>query len=89
MTPEMCMQFLVWSYYYHDILPEPNVSYSGYGKFNDNDAKRLDELKETLFKCFTADSVTRACNNFRMAKMQNEPCPFPQEALDNMFAHEK
>lgn len=22
MTPDVCMRFLVWSYYYHDVLPE-------------------------------------------------------------------
>lgn len=21
MTPDVCMRFLVWSYYYHDVMP--------------------------------------------------------------------
>ena len=33
MTPDVCMQFLVWSYFYHDVMPEKNVSYKEFGKF--------------------------------------------------------
>lgn len=88
MTPEVCMQFLVWSYYYHDIMPMPKVSYKACGKFTANDAQRLDELKDTLFRCFEMESVKNACQKFQMAKAQHEPCPFTQEALDAMFAKE-
>lgn len=88
MTPEVCMQFLVWSYFYHDILPEKNISYKTYGMFTDRDAQRLDELKETLFRCFEEQSVVNACQQFQLAKIRREPCPFPQEALDAMFAKE-
>ena len=28
MTPEGAMQFMVWSYFYHDVMPEKNVSYA-------------------------------------------------------------
>ena len=38
MTPDVCMQFLVWSYFYHDVMPEKNVSYKECGKFSDDDA---------------------------------------------------
>ena len=52
MTPDVCMQFLVWSYYYHDVMPQKEVSYAVCGKFSVKDVSRLDELKATLFKCF-------------------------------------
>lgn len=86
MTPDVCMQFLVWSYYYHDIMPEKNRSFASYNKFSPEDAKRLDELKDMLFKCFEEQSVFNACKQFQLAKIQHEPCPFPQDALDKMFA---
>ncbi|MBO4736286.1 MAG: hypothetical protein J5614_07805 [Paludibacteraceae bacterium] len=88
MTPDVCMRFLVWSYYYHDIRPAKNISYKECGKFSDADAAHLDELKEMLFKCFEEDSVERACDQFYKAKMLQEPCPFPQSELDMMFAKE-
>lgn len=89
MTPETCMQFLVWSYYYHNVMPEKSVSYKVCGKFSDSDAERLDELKDMLFKCFEEQSVVNACKQFQLAKIRQEPCPFPQEALDSIFAREK
>lgn len=89
MTPDVCMQFLVWSYFYHDVMPEKNVSYKECGKFSDDDAERIDELKEMLFKCFEEQSVFNACKQFQLAKIRKEPCPFPQQILDNMFAKEK
>ncbi len=89
MTPDVCMQFLVWSYYYHDVIPEKDKSYRQCGKFTEDDAKRLDELKDTLFLCFTEESVFNACKQFQMAKVRQEPCPFTQASLDNMFAGEK
>lgn len=89
MTPDVCMRFLVWSYFYHDIRPERGISYKSYGKFSDKDVKNLDELKEMLFKCYEEASVERACDQFQMAKVLHEPCPYPQTELDNLFAHEK
>ena len=89
MTPDIAMQFMVWSYFYHDIHPEKNVSYSKCGKFSEEDANRLDELKDMLFKCFEEESVNNACKQFQLAKVRQEPCPFPQETLDTMFAKEK
>ena len=86
MTPDVCMRFLVWSYYYHDIVPEKTVSYKACGKFSDADSQRLDELKEMLFKCFEEQSVHNACKQFQLAKIKNEPCPFTQAELDSMFA---
>ncbi|MCQ2226803.1 MAG: hypothetical protein MJZ01_02705 [Bacteroidales bacterium] len=88
MTPDVCMRFLVWSYYYHDILPEAKVSYKACGKFSESDSARLDELKDMLFKCFEEQSVSNACKQFHMAKLRNEPCPFTQDELDRMFAKE-
>ena len=87
MTPDVCMQFLVWSYYYHDVMPREGVSYSECGKFSEADVQRLDKLQETLFKCFEEQSVFNACHQFQLAKVRHEACPFPQEALDRMFAH--
>lgn len=88
MTPDMCMRFLVWSYYYHDIVPTPSMSYAHCGKFAQDDAERLDTLKEMLFKCFEEQSVVRACQQFQMAKVRQEPCPFTQAELDHVFAPE-
>lgn len=88
MTPDIAMQFMVWSYFYHDVMPEKNVSYAQCGKFSAADAKRLDELKDMLFKCFEETSVFNACKQFQMAKVRHEPCPFPQHILDSMFAQE-
>lgn len=82
------MRFLVWSYYYHDVMPEKKVSYSACGKFSSSDAARLDELKDMLFKCFEEQSVFNACKQFQLAKVRKEPCPFSQEELDRMFAKE-
>lgn len=89
MTPDVCMRFLVWSYYYHDVLPQKSVSYKACGKFTDEDAERLDELKAMLFRCFEEDSVANACRQFQLAKVRREPCPFPQADLDRMFAAER
>lgn len=89
MTPDVCMRFLVWSYYYHDIMPEQAISYKVYGKFSDTDSERLDELKDMLFKCFEEQSVINACKQFQMAKVRHEPCPFTQADLDNLFVKER
>lgn len=88
MTPDVCMQFLVWSYYFHGIEPKKNASYRQSGKFSPADAERLDELKDTMFKCFDATSVANACRQFQLAKERQEPCPFTQSQLDQMFARE-
>lgn len=88
MTPDVCMRFLVWSYYYHYTIPQPSVSYKACGKFSDADSERLDELKDMLFKCFEEQSVVNACKQFQLAKVRQEPCPFSQAELDNMFAKE-
>lgn len=88
MTPDVCMRMLVWSYYYHDVLPQKEVSYKECGKFSDEDAVRLDELKGMLFKCFEESSVANACKQFQLAKVRQEPCPFSQSELDGMFAKE-
>lgn len=88
MTPDVCMRMLVWSYFYHDVLPQQNVSYKVCGKFSEADAERLDELKDMLFRCFEEQSVMNACKQFQMAKLRHEPCPFPQKELDAMFAEE-
>ena len=89
MTPDVAMKFMVWSYYYHDVLPRKEVSYAVCGKFLTTDVARLDELKNMLFKCFEEDSVHRACRQFQLAKSRQEPCPFPQAVLDAMFAREQ
>lgn len=89
MTPDVCMKFLVWSYFYHDIMPEKKVSYAASGKFTAEDSKRLDELKDMLFKCFEEQSVFNACKQFQLAKIRKEPCPFAKADLDIMFAKEK
>lgn len=89
MTPEVSMRFLVWPFYYHNVMPEKSVSYKACDKFSDTDAERLDELKAMLFKCFKEESVVNACKQLQLAKIRNEPCPFPQSELDKMFAREQ
>ena len=86
MTPDMCIRFLIWSYYYHEVIPQKNHSYSECGLFSDEDAKRIDQLKDTLFLCFTEESVMNAVHQFQLAKIRKEPCPFTQSELDSMFA---
>ncbi|MCQ2607364.1 MAG: hypothetical protein MJ197_01575 [Bacteroidales bacterium] len=88
LSPETCMQFLIWSYYYHNIIPEKNISFASYKKFSQADVVRLDELKNTLFLSYEEQSIRNACAQFRQAKLQNEPCPYTQLQLDSMFASE-
>lgn len=90
-TPDVCMRFLIWSYYYHDVMPEKNVSYKACGKFSDKDAMRLDELKDMLFKCFEEQSVINACRQLQKAKacQEGQGAPFTQAELDEMFAYVK
>ena len=88
MTPDVGMRMLVWSYYYHEVMPQKNVSYKACGKFAEADAERLDKLKDMLFKCFEEQSVVNACKQFQLAKIRQEPCPFAQSELDMMFAKE-
>ncbi len=88
LSPETCMQFLIWSYFYHDILPEKDLSFGTYNKFSPADVIRLDEIKHSLFLSYEEQSVRNACAQFRQAKLQNEQCPYTQSQLDSMFAHE-
>lgn len=85
----MCMRFLVWSYYYHAILPTKADSYRDCGRFSASDAERLDGMKDTLFRCFEEESVRNACQQFMLAKVRQEPCPWTQAELDAVFAKEK
>lgn len=85
-TPDVCMRFLIWSYYYHGIQPRPGQSYADCGLFSPNDALRLDEIQQALFRCFEPQSVENACMQFRLARERQEPCPFTQSELDSMFA---
>lgn len=89
MTPDMCYRFIIWSYYYHEIVPEKERSYSTCGKFSPKDVKHLDYLKRLLYECFEEASVLGACHQLQKAKEMNETCPFSREELDAMFAHEK
>lgn len=88
-TPQVCMQFLVWSYYYHNIMPTKDMSYADCGKFSRADADRLDQLRDSLFLCFEQESVFNACAQLCKARQLHEPCPFPQAQLDAMFASEQ
>lgn len=88
MTSDTAFLFLIWSYYHHDILPQEDVSYRSYGKFSESDAQKLDEMKTMLFKCYEAGAIERSCQQFDRAKIAQEPCPFPKEELDNLFAKE-
>ena len=63
MTPDVCMRFLIWSYYYHDVIPEKHVSYRTCSKFSEEDCQRLDTLKDMLFRCYEEQSVRNACKS--------------------------
>ena len=62
MTPDVCMKFLVWSYYYHDLLPEQHMSYKTCGRFSEEDALRLDELKidKSFIPADTSDESSKS-----------------------------
>ena len=85
-TPDTCMKFLVWSYYYHGIAPAPATSYAATGFFTAKDAEKLDVIKDAVFKCFDEASVKRALAQFDMAKARREPCPFSESELNTLFA---
>lgn len=85
MTPDMCMKFLIWSYYYYDILPTSQYSYTTCNLFTKDVQLKLDNLKATMFLCVTEDSVKNAAEQLRMAKMRNEVCPYTKSELDNIF----
>lgn len=85
-TPDMTMRFIIWSYYYHDIKPQKDVSYASYGLFAESDVDKLDFVKAALFKCYEEASLDRACLSWAHAKSLGEQCPYSQEELDEMFA---
>ena len=85
-TPDTCMKFLVWSYFYHGITPSPAMTYAATGLFSAKDAEKLDVIKDSVFKCFDEASVGRALAQFDMAKARHEPCPFSQSELNTLFA---
>lgn len=87
-TPDLCMRFLIWSFYYHDIVPTSKMSYASSHKFSPEDARRLDEVKDMVIKLYEEDSIRNACDQFRLARIKHEPCPFTQEELDSIFAKE-
>lgn len=89
MSREVALQFMIWSYYYHDIMPASNMSYKDCGRFADEDVKRLDDFKSTLLKTFEESTVQMACKNFDSAKNDPSSCPFTQSDLDAKFAKEK
>lgn len=87
-TPDLCMQFLVWTSYYHDIEPKRHTSYRECGRFSPMDCQRLDEIRDAVFRCFDEGAIQRSCQQIRLAKEKGEPCPYTQFQLDNIFARE-
>lgn len=88
MTQDVAMRFIVWSYFFHGIRPEKNVSYADCGKFSERDVTHLDQLRDTLFRTVTEQSVFNACAKLDMAVVMHEQSPYPQRELDKMFAKE-
>lgn len=86
-TPDMCMKFMIWSYYYHGIMPNEKISYKACGMFSVSDVSKLDTIKDAIFRCYGRDSIVNMCKKFDMAKQLNEPCPFKREELDVLFAN--
>lgn len=87
-TPIFCLQFIVWSYYYHNILPISSCDYRSLCRFSPNDADRLNLIKNAIIEFYTEQSIKKACQNFDKAKEEGEPCPFTQQFLDAIFAKE-
>jgi len=85
MTPDMCMKFLIWSYYYYDIIPTSDFDFAECEKLSSELVLRLNNIKDMMLRCFTEDSVLRAVEQLRKAKMQNEVCPYSKIELDAIF----
>lgn len=85
-TPEFCMQFLVWSYYYHSIIPAREGVFSESGMFRPYDADNMDAICSKILIFYGEESIRRACRQFDKAKEVGEECPFSQEMLDTIFA---
>ena len=87
-SPMFCMQFIVWSYYYHNILPIASCNYLSLYRFSPEDAERLNNIKNAVIEFYTEQSIKKACQQFDKAKEIGEPCPFTQQSLDAIFAKE-
>mgnify|MGYP007069883711 CR=1 FL=1 len=85
MTPDMCMKFLVWSYYYNDIVPTSDFKFEKSEMITEKQAEELNNIKQAMLLCFTEDSVMRAVGQLRQAKLNNEVCPFSKVELDSIF----
>ncbi len=85
MTPDMCMKFLIWSYYYNNISPTADFNFEECKLFTPEQAFELNNIKRAMLLCFTEDSVVRAVEQLRMAKMKGEVCPFSKAELDAIF----
>lgn len=90
MPQDVAMKFMVWAGYYNGLDLEEGSSFKRFLKdgrplFAKADAERLDRLQDVLFKCFDCVSVSRAMANLKKAKETGEPCPFPEESLDELF----
>lgn len=87
-TPMFCMQFIVWSYYYHNILPTSTCDYRSLCRFFPTDAERLNLIKNAVIDFYTEQSIKKACEQLDKAKEFGEHCPFTQQSLDTIFAEE-
>lgn len=85
-TPELCFQFLIWSYYYHSIMPSHKGAFISSGMFTPSDAERIEEIFSLILKFYDEDSIRQACKRLDTAKETESPCPYTQELLDMIFA---
>lgn len=85
MSQELAMKFLVWAVYYNELELDETRSFTSYGCFDIADAQRLDRIKDTLYKCFGAQSVANAGAQMKKARVLGETCPFSEDALNGLF----
>ena len=92
MPADTAMKFMIWASYYNGLELAPEVSFAdmtrdGKHLFGEEDAARLDRLKDVLFKCFEACSVSKSIAAMKKAKEVGEQCPFSEESLNALFGN--
>jgi len=87
MPQDLAMKFMIWAGYYNGLDLVKGQSFARFGKFSGSDVERLDRLQTVLFKCFQQESVSAAMRSIRQARINGEPCPFPEESLNELFGN--
>lgn len=90
MPQDLAMKFMVWAGFYNSLELSPCKSFSRFSRngkalFSKADSDRLDRLQKVLFDCFEPASISSAMESLKKAKDSGEPCPFPEESLNELF----